>query len=98
MAPPHLPLNGEGDGSSIGSSDSSSGEEKGFNERPKSMGSQPRLHDSVAARGVYLQVWRVLLFLASDPSSNVALRAGSLIQSVHDKVRITEKIEMRNNH
>ena len=88
-APPVVNGEREEDANSLDSCGSSGGDEKGYEARSRLSGNlgQSRLHESVVARNVYQQVWRVLLFLASDPSPEVAVRAGSLIQSVHDKVK-----------
>ena len=47
-----------------------------------------RFHDiSVStSRSIYIQIWRCLQTACSDPSPQIALKAGLTIQSVHDKV------------
>lgn len=39
-----------------------------------------------SSRSVYSQVWRGIQSICSDPCPTVALKAGSIIQGVHDKV------------
>lgn len=45
-----------------------------------------RFHDTSSNRNIYTQIWRSLQLICSDPCPSVALKAGQIIQSVHDKV------------
>jgi regulator-associated protein of mTOR len=45
-----------------------------------------RFHDISSNRSVYAQIWRALQMICSDPCPSIAIKAGSIIKSVHDKV------------
>ena len=46
-------------------------------------------HASSRNRSVYSQVWKGLIFLATDPCPEVANLAQQIIYNVHDKVRVS---------
>ena len=78
---------------SVNSESYSSGEEEESPPRPgprtQSFAPPPsiiRYHDNSSSSGLYAQIWRGVQSICSDPCPKVALKAGSIIQCVHDKV------------
>ena len=92
-------LEGPTTGTYASSSDSNSREDRTFDGAPRRVaGTQsfgPPVVDrrvqsqatATSSRGVYTQIWRGLHLLASDSCLEVSRKAGSIINSVHCKVR-----------
>ena len=82
---------------SVNSESYSSGDEEESPPRPgprtQSFAPPPsiiRYHDNSSSSGLYAQIWRGVQSICSDPCPKVALKAGSIIQCVHDKVRLKD--------
>ena len=73
-------------------SGSDSSETDVFESPKKGSGTQPPVahyHDTLSNKHVYSQTWRGLQLLATDPDPSIAAKADAIINSVHDKVKVT---------
>lgn len=50
--------------------------------------SSPSSLSSISVKNFYTQVWKGMIFLASDPNPSVAQMAQHVVHSVHDKVGV----------
>ncbi len=50
--------------------------------------SSPSSLSSIAGKNFYTQVWKGMIFLASDPNPSVARMAQHVVHSIHDKVSL----------